>query len=40
MLWACPLGWNYLTEENAARSMDVFVELIQYMAELENHLPR
>jgi hypothetical protein len=34
LLWGQPGGWDYLTEENAARSVDLLPELIDEMARL------
>jgi hypothetical protein len=32
--WGAHLGWDYLTEENAARSIDFFAEQVVYLAKL------
>jgi hypothetical protein len=32
-------GWNYLTQENAERSVGLFCELIEYVARLPGRLP-
>jgi hypothetical protein len=37
-LWSLHSGWDYLTEENAARSIDFFPELIEYMTGLAERL--
>jgi hypothetical protein len=34
LLWGQPGGWDYLTEENAARSVDLLPELIDAVARL------
>jgi hypothetical protein len=33
-LWDAHLGWDYLTEENAARSVEFFAEQVAYLANL------
>ncbi len=37
-LWFPNLGWDYLTEENAPRSIDLLVEQIQYLVNLSDRL--
>jgi hypothetical protein len=39
-LWDANLGWDYLTEENAARSIDLLMELIIYLADLAGRVNR
>jgi hypothetical protein len=34
LLWGQPGGWDYLTEENAARSIDLLPDLIDTLAHL------
>jgi hypothetical protein len=34
LLWGQPGGWDYLTEENAARSVNLLPELIDELARL------
>ena len=34
LLWGQPGGWDYLTEEKAARSIELLPELIDEMARL------
>jgi hypothetical protein len=37
-LWGQPGGWDYLTQENAARSVAVLPELIDYLARLPERM--
>jgi hypothetical protein len=37
-LWGAHLGWDYLTEENAERSVQFLPELIAYLAQLADRL--
>jgi len=37
-LWITNLGWDYLTEENAARSIDLLCEQIVYLAGLTSRI--
>jgi hypothetical protein len=37
-LWDANLGWDYLTEENAARSIDLLAELVVYLTNLANRV--
>lgn len=39
-LWGAVLGWDYLTEENAPRSIDFFGEQILYLAQLGEQVNR
>jgi hypothetical protein len=39
-LWDANLGWDYLTEENAARSIDLLVELVVYLTNLADRVNR
>lgn len=39
-LWITNLGWDYLTEENAAASIDLLGEQIVYLAGLTNRIVR
>jgi hypothetical protein len=34
VFWGTNVGWNYLTEENAARSIDLLDELLLRLAQL------
>jgi hypothetical protein len=34
LFWGASMGWDYLTEENAARSVDFFAEQVAYLANL------
>jgi hypothetical protein len=38
LLWSQPGGWDYLTEENAARSVDHFAELVEYLIEMAERI--
>jgi hypothetical protein len=33
-MWSQPGGWDYLTEENAERSIDFLPELVDYLESL------
>jgi hypothetical protein len=37
-LWGQPGGWDYLSEENAARSVDFLPELVEYLIQLPERL--
>jgi hypothetical protein len=37
-LWGAHLGWDYLTEENAPRSIDFFAEQVEYLAKLAERI--
>jgi hypothetical protein len=37
-LWDAPSGWNYLTEENAPRSIEFFAEQVTYLAKLADRV--
>jgi hypothetical protein len=37
-LWSQPGGWDYLTEENAARSVDHLAELVEYLIQLPERI--
>jgi hypothetical protein len=37
-LWSQPGGWDYLSEENAARSVEFLPELVQYLIELPGRI--
>jgi hypothetical protein len=37
-LWDANLGWDYLTEENAARSIDFLVEQVAYLVKLADRM--
>jgi hypothetical protein len=39
-LWSIAGGWNYLTEENATRSIAILPELVEYLIELTGRLNR
>jgi hypothetical protein len=38
LLWSLPGGWDYLTDENAARSIDHFAELVEYLIEMTERI--
>lgn len=37
-LWGAHLGWDYITEENARRSVDLLSEQVSYLADLSARL--
>ena len=39
-LWSQPGGWDYLSEENAARSIDILPELVEYLIQLPERITR
>jgi hypothetical protein len=39
-LWSQPGGWDYLTDENAARSVDHLAESVEYMIRLPERIGR
>ena len=38
ILWSQPGGWDYLSEENAARSVDFLPELLEYLIQLPERI--
>jgi hypothetical protein len=37
-LWSQPGGWDYLSEENAARSIDFLPEVVEYLIQLPERI--